>query len=307
MKGLLTVLLVIVPTVAEGATIWPKGVPLDVLNSTTSEVGPSLSADGRTLYFSSSRAGNADVYQSIGSGLDWAPPTLVPGVNTPANDQHPSISRDGQTLMFSSNRGGNYDLYETTWAGAAWGPVMPIVGVNSPGGEYFPQLVDPLTLWFSSDRPGGKGSFDLYESTRATIGDPWGTPSADPFALLNSSAPDFHATRLANEETMYYWLHGSPITIRRSTWDDDLERWNASEIVRIAGWTRGTGSPWLSDEVITVENREQYMYYIQDRYDVGRGWDLYASMRIIPEPSTALLFVLGIVGLVTRRRHEHQQ
>jgi len=293
-------LLAIVPTVAEGATIWPKGVPLDVLNSTTSEVGPSLSADGSTLYFSSSRAGNADIYQSTGSGVDWAPPTMVAGVNSPAGDQHPSISRDGQSLMFSSNRGGNYDLYEATWTGTNWGPVLPIAGVNTLGIEYSPQLVDPLTLWFSSDRPGGAGGIDLYESTRATIGDPWSTPTADPFVMLNTSAPDFFATRLANEDTMYYWSHGSPITIRRSTWDEDLLRWNASGIVR-TGTSRGTGSPWLSDEVITVDNPVQYMYYARDNYGIGMKWDLYVSVRIIPEPSGMVLMLLGI-GLLAMRR-----
>ena len=35
---------------------------------------------------------------------------------------------------------------------------------------------DGLTLYFGSDRPGGLGSYDIWVSTRETLGDPWGEP-----------------------------------------------------------------------------------------------------------------------------------
>ena len=36
---------------------------------------------------------------------------------------------------------------------------------------------DELTMYFTSDRPGGLGGDDLWFTTRASLDDPWGRPA----------------------------------------------------------------------------------------------------------------------------------
>lgn len=49
--------------------------------------------------------------------------------------------------------------------------------INSEFVEMFPMVMsDGLTLYFSSDRPGGHGDLDIYVTTRKTKSDPWAKP-----------------------------------------------------------------------------------------------------------------------------------
>jgi hypothetical protein len=48
--------------------------------------------------------------------------------------------------------------------------------INTTFNEQGPTLHGELTLYFGSDRPGGRGGFDLWFSTRDCAECPWGTP-----------------------------------------------------------------------------------------------------------------------------------
>lgn len=85
----------------------------------TWESQPSVSADGRTLYFASNRKGGQggiDLWRCrrLANG-DWSrPENLGPSVNTPGNEKAPFIAADGHTLYFLSDgwQGfGGYDIY----------------------------------------------------------------------------------------------------------------------------------------------------------------------------------------------------
>ncbi len=52
-----------------------------------------------------------------------------------------------------------------------------LTGSPSQGADFNPFISrDGLSLYFSSDRPGGYGGFDIWVSHRATVDDPWGPP-----------------------------------------------------------------------------------------------------------------------------------
>jgi Tol biopolymer transport system component len=62
--------------------------------------------------------------------------------------------------------------------------------VNSVSIEQHPALSpDGLSLYFSSDRPGGAGGTDLWVTRRSSEGSPWQAPR--PVATLNSEASEF--------------------------------------------------------------------------------------------------------------------
>lgn len=89
--------------------IWTEPRNLgEPVNTSASEKQPSVSADGRTLYFASNRngtKGDLDIWYSVQNAEGkWSiPVNLGDSINTPDVEQSPFIHADMQTLYFSSN------------------------------------------------------------------------------------------------------------------------------------------------------------------------------------------------------------
>lgn len=145
------------------------------LNTPAFEGQPSIAANGRTLYFTSNRAGGyggMDIWKSEWDGTGFGQPVnLGPEINTPGDEQAPFIHPDGKTLYFSSNGHietmGGADLYVARFDGEKWGKVTNMgYPINTPGDE-FGLIVDRKgeTAYFSSERTGGLGGLDIYSFT----------------------------------------------------------------------------------------------------------------------------------------------
>lgn len=142
------------------------------INTKYWESQPSISSDGRMLYFSSDRPGGyggTDIWVSEFSNSGWsAPKNLGPTVNTSKDEQFPFIHSDNRTLYFSSNGHpglGKSDLYLTrkdvklNWET----PINMGYPINSRGQDW--NLVvarDGKTAYFSSDQLKGFGGLDIY-------------------------------------------------------------------------------------------------------------------------------------------------
>ena len=151
---------------------WGKprnlGAPV---NSPYWESFPSLSIDGYTLYFASNRKGGyggTDIWYSTLEEGRWSEPVnLGPTVNTRGDETAPYIHFDDKTLYFASNGRmgmGGSDLYmaKRTESGE-WRVENLGYPINTPDDEN--NLIvapDGRTALFSSDRPDGYGSQDLY-------------------------------------------------------------------------------------------------------------------------------------------------
>ncbi len=175
---------------------WSTPEAIAAINSDADELGPEISSDGESLYFYSDRAGGRggyDLWVSHWSGDTWATPqNLGEGVNTEFNEYGPAISPDRRTLYFSSNRPRageevpaaspwgatmrerhdrhDYDLYQADVRDGVADRARPVAWANTARDEGAP-AVSPAGdfLYFSSDRDGGAGGYDLY---RARINDP---------------------------------------------------------------------------------------------------------------------------------------
>lgn len=76
--------------------------------------------------------------------------------------------------------------------------------VNSAANDQHPGISrDGLSLYFSSDRAGGFGDFDLYVSQRSTVDDDWGPPQ-NVGATVNSSARDLSPTLSYDGHRMFF-------------------------------------------------------------------------------------------------------
>jgi serine/threonine protein kinase/Tol biopolymer transport system component len=138
-----------------------------VVNSSDWEGGPSISADGRTLFFSSRRAGGAGeadlwVTRRATTGDVWTQPVnLGPLVNSALGDGSPCISPNGFTLYFHS-----------TWRGAGlWQTLVePVVDFNGDGTIGLVDLALLLRDWVTHETscdigptPWGDGKVDIED------------------------------------------------------------------------------------------------------------------------------------------------
>lgn len=98
------------------------------INSPAWESQPSLSADGRMLYFVSNRKGGigkGDLYVSMqhSPGIWTKAQNLGPTINTQYDEKSPFIHANSTTLFFASEGRpgfGGFDIYWSEWADSAW-------------------------------------------------------------------------------------------------------------------------------------------------------------------------------------------
>lgn len=146
------------------------------------ESQPSISADGRILYFISDRPGGFggyDIYRSVKNEPgEWGTPiNLGAMINTSGNEKSPFIHPDGKTLYFSTDGLlglGGYDVfYAKLDENGNWSKPKNIgYPINSPEDEVGLFVsTDGTQGFFASNKYNGKGgwdlySFDLYDAAR---------------------------------------------------------------------------------------------------------------------------------------------
>lgn len=159
------------------------------LNSSGNEGGPTISADGRILFFTAcdrpDGLGSCDIYLSQRKqDGSWSKPINIGApVNSSAWESQPSFSSDGKTLYFirgtyTRDRSKTYDIYSSTFQiDLTWSvPVLLSDTINTKGIEESVFLhPDNQTLYFSSDGHTGMGGLDVYVSRRLENGR-WGIP-----------------------------------------------------------------------------------------------------------------------------------
>ncbi len=142
------------------------------INTDAWESAPSLSADKRDLYFSSTRSGGlggSDIWVSHNINGQWQKPENIgPTINTSADDGCPFIHADNQTLYFNSNGRLGYgmsDLFVTRRnENGKWQQPenlgYPINTVDDEGSMIV--AADGKTAYYASDKGDFKNKIDLY-------------------------------------------------------------------------------------------------------------------------------------------------
>lgn len=149
----------------------PKNMGSNI-NTKYSELSISVTADEKTVYFSSNRPGGYggfDIYMSkMDKDGDWGPAVnLGPLINTGRDEDAPFISPDGQVLYFSS-RGhetmGGYDIFISFLENNKWtDPVNIGYPINTAQDDiYFVLSADGKHGYYASGKEGGRGGKDIY-------------------------------------------------------------------------------------------------------------------------------------------------
>lgn len=160
----------------------------NIINTEYDEHTPVLTADEKTLIFTSRRRGSTggvltddgryfeDIYVSKKVQSTWSlPEKISSNINTNGHEATICLSADGQELYIYKDDYGNGNIYVSRYEDKDWTvPEKLGSNINSPANETSATISsDGNTLIFVSDRGNGKGGKDLYIVRRLPGGE-WG-------------------------------------------------------------------------------------------------------------------------------------
>ena len=247
----------------------------DSVNSELNEYWPCLSVDEEQLMFTVMLPLNPilddsplqeDFYISRRRDEQWAKrENAGPPLNTNGNEGAHSVTADGRMLFFTAcNRRdgmGQCDIYTSVRVDGSWSkPVNLGSPVNSRYSEKHPTIsADGRVLYFTSSRPGGKGSYDIWKSHWNGTG--WSKPE-NLGDSVNTEGVEQSPFLHPDQRSLYFSSTGWPgmgqgdlFYTRRSPMDDWSEPLNL-------GYPINT----FNDEIgLSVNARGNRAYFASDR------------------------------------------
>ena len=192
----------------------------EVINRGTNVQGCSFLHDGLKLYFTNNLSGSTGIWVTSREAQDapWGEPVdLGPNVNS-GGESYPAISPDELELYFHPSYNSKV-LMRSTRASKdePWGPATTYTDLGDA--RYLDFAPDGLTVYFSSNRPGGYGGVDIWTATRTTVDAPW----SEPLNLgpnINASGGQYGPS-ISNDGLVFFFYTGNRIYMaRRATKDD---------------------------------------------------------------------------------------
>jgi len=190
------------------------------VNSSAIDVSPSISQDGHYLYFASRRPGGEgglDCWRTHRANpsddFGWETPENLGSVVNTTLDEADCLpvgnqNGNGEFWFTSLNRpggSGGYDIYRSTIsAQGAFGTPSPVVELNTAGRDTrFTLTGNGLTIYFTSNRPGGVGLIDIWTASRKTPQSLFCTP-VNLGAIVNSSANESSPSISTNGDELFF-------------------------------------------------------------------------------------------------------
>ncbi len=218
----------------------------------------------------------------------WTPPVpLQGGLNTEGEEYHPALSPDGAALFFARGPlGGAADLYWSKRTAQGWSEAEPIDAVNTDSSDEITPWVSPdgTTLVFATDRPQGRGGYDLWLSRFEN--DSWSSPVPLPDAV-NSPHNDYAPS--LSPDGLWLWFASNrprmseddfepdPLVPPPSAGDYDLYR-SAFAGVSSTRPTRIDALSSTGDDVAPAWSPAgDFVYFASNREGGAGGFDLYRS------------------------------
>ncbi len=273
------------------------------VNSDMDDYWPSLSADEQTLVITRlvrseefMKNVQEDFFISTWSDTGWSyMKNAGRPLNTADNEGAQTITGDGRYMIFTAcNRTdgmGRCDLYESVYEGDQWSMPWNIgPPVNTKYRETQPSLsADGRTLYFSSDRPGGKGLHDIWVSVRdengswtqpVNLGDQINTPGVEmsPFIHQDNQSIYFSSDG-------HIGMGGYDLFISRR---DSAGNWSKAENL---GYPINTNR----DEIgLIVNARGDKAYYASD-VDKSYGKDIFEFDLPVDKRPVTVTYLKGTV------------
>ncbi len=215
-----------------------------LINTPFDEYNPMISADGKTLAFTSRRKGNmggfipelgvftADVFSSLWRDTIWAKARSVGAtVNSDWDEETVGMTHDGnQLLIYFDNMEFFGDLGISMLKGRNWQKsIMMSPTVNGKTIENSACLSnDGQVLYFASDKKDGQGMSDLWFCIRQTTGE-WSTPQ-NMGPTINTKYDETDPFISLDGRTLYFCSRGHSsmggFDIFYSSYDSGTAKWS---------------------------------------------------------------------------------
>ncbi|MEW6730209.1 MAG: hypothetical protein AB1489_02615 [Acidobacteriota bacterium] len=187
-----------------------------MISTPEDELNAAFSPDGKSLYFSKKAVRKGVIVVSHLVNGKWSSPQVA-SFSGQYSDFDPYFSIDGTKLFFISNRPleGNipkqdYDIWVIEKTKEGWSTPRNLgAPVNSEKDEFYPAIAADGTLYFSTVRQGGKGSFDIYCSR--LVNGKYGEP--ENLGELNSPSSEVDCYIAADQSYLIFASYGRPAGI----------------------------------------------------------------------------------------------
>jgi Tol biopolymer transport system component len=157
---------------SDSAMIEPTIFAENIVSTGEFDSHPAFTPDGKTLYFLRSTP-TFSFWTILVSHFEkgrWRTPEVAP-FSGQYSDADVFITPDGSCLYFISNRPApgkrklDLDIWRMYKTDTGWTePKNLDAPINSSGSEWYPTVAVNGTIYFGSDREGGKGRTDIYRS-----------------------------------------------------------------------------------------------------------------------------------------------
>lgn len=214
------------------------------INSVFVEYAPIVSTNDSFMVFTSRRPNNIgagrdqngvffeDIYftQRDSNGNWTTAQNIGKPINTAAHDASAGLSADGNKLVVYRSSG-NGDLYLSTRTANQWSkPKKFNKNINTSSHEATASFsYDNLKLYFSSDREGGYGGHDIYQSD-LDVKAKWGFPK-NIGSKINTAYDEMTLIAMPDGKTFYFTSNGHntmggldifKITYQDSVWSEPV-------------------------------------------------------------------------------------
>ena len=146
------------------------------INTPNRDYFPAVSGDESVLAYNSAQKFYQAVFFSKKINKKWSNPiNITPEIESDGNQFVSSLSFDGKELYLRIEDKFQANIMVSKYENGKWSKSRSLnKNINTKYWEGNACVTkDGLTLYFSSNRPGGSGALDLYKSTRKQDGD-WG-------------------------------------------------------------------------------------------------------------------------------------
>jgi len=214
-----------------------------------------------------------DIYISKkSSNGKWGTPALINEINTPGHEASIGLSVDGQQLLiYSSQEDKNGDIYYSKLEGETWTKPVAFEALNSKDSETHACFsADGKTIYFTSNRQGGYGGYDIYRVVQLPSGD-WSLPQ-NLGPKINTSRSDRAPFIHPDGVSLFFSSEGHEtmggFDIFQTTMDENGV-WSTPENI---GYPINT----TQDDVFYVTSVDgKRSYYSSEREDGTGGKDIY--------------------------------
>lgn len=281
MKGIALTLAFSCSLTPFAAAQWSTPTLVPNVNTSALDYGPSLSFDGLTLYYSSTAQTGGDIYRATRTSRygTFGTPVHVAELASAQEDWMSCTRADDIEIFFTSQRtgggGGGYDIWraERPSPSAPFNPPVPVTELNTSAADYSPSLtLDGLRVYFSSSRPGGSGSIDIWTATRPNWLSPFGT--ATPVTELNTSNGD-RDPRISPDNLVMFFTSDRP----GGAGGPDI--WMASRADTSSPFGNIVNLSVLNSNVIeftpAITLLHDEIFYSSSRPGGVGGWEIYSS------------------------------